>query len=161
MNTRLSVGCLARTAVLIFLILLSAGCGVVLQSVEKDKELGRETARQVETDMGIYHNAGGLQYLKRVGERLVRANLDQTFDYRFAVVDQYEPNAFALPGGYICVSRGLLAFGITGEGNDPRQAAEQLKKVLSREYRAEPTESKSVKIAVSQPYSGTRNQSSK
>jgi len=34
-----------RVTVLIFLILLMTGCGAVLQSVEKDKELGRETAR--------------------------------------------------------------------------------------------------------------------
>jgi uncharacterized protein YceK len=35
----------SRVTVLIFLILLMTGCGAVLQSVEKDKELGRETAR--------------------------------------------------------------------------------------------------------------------
>jgi len=85
------------------------GCGAVLQSVEKDKELGRETARQVEVDMGIYPDAAGTRYLNRIGERLVKVNPDPTFDYQFAIVDQYGPNAFALPGGYIYVSRGLLA----------------------------------------------------
>ena len=95
--------------VLIFLVLLMTGCGSVLQSVEKDKELGRETARQVEIDMGIYPDAAGTRYLNRVGEHLVKVNPDQTFDYQFAIIDQYEPNSFALPGGYIYVSRGFLA----------------------------------------------------
>ena len=85
------------------------GCGTILHSVEKDKEIGRETAKQVEADMGLYQDTARTQYLGRVGERLVKANPDQTFEYRFAIVDQYEPNAFAVPGGYIFISRGLLA----------------------------------------------------
>ncbi len=99
----------SRVSVWIFLILLMTSCGVILQSVEKDKELGHETARQVEIDMGIYSDAAGARYLNRIGEHLVKVNPDQTFDYQFAIIDQYVPNAFALPGGYIYVSRGLLA----------------------------------------------------
>ena len=109
MNIKLPFRIQPRVTVLIFLILLMTGCGAALQSVEKDKEMGRETARQVEVDMGIYPDAAGTRYLNRIGERLVKVNPDQTFDYQFAIVDQYEPNAFSLPGGYIYVSRGLMA----------------------------------------------------
>lgn len=109
MNTKLSILSLGRVVVGIFLILLMTGCGAALQSVEKDKEMGRETARQVEVDMGLYPDAEVARYLNRIGERLVKANPDQTFDYQFAIVDQYEPNAFSLPGGYVYVSRGFLA----------------------------------------------------
>ena len=109
MNIKLSFRIPARVTGLIFLVLLMTGCGAALQSVEKDKEMGRETARQVEVDMGIYPDAASTRYLNRIGERLVKVNPDQTFDYQFAIVDQYEPNAFSLPGGYIYVSRGLLA----------------------------------------------------
>ncbi len=90
-------------------LLLLAGCGVTLQSVERDKELGRQTARKVEADMGIYQDSGKVEYLNRVAGRLVTVHSDKDFTYQFAVVDQYEPNAFALPGGHIYVSRGLLA----------------------------------------------------
>jgi len=107
MNNKLSYRILGWSALLMCIILM-AGCGTVTRSVEKDKELGSETARQVETDMGIYHDAAANSYLNRVGERLVKVNPDQTFNYQFAIVDQYVPNAFALPGGYIYVSRGLL-----------------------------------------------------
>jgi predicted Zn-dependent protease len=109
MNIKLPFRILARVTVLIFLLLLMTGCGAALQSVEKDKEMGRETVRQVEVDMGLYPDAEGTRYLNRIGERLVKVNPDQTFDYQFAIVDQYEPNAFSLPGGYIYVSRGFLA----------------------------------------------------
>ena len=97
---------LAMTALI---LLLLTGCGVTLQSVERDKEQGRETARQVEADMGIYQDSGKVEYLNRVAGRLITVHSDKNFAYQFAVVDQYEPNAFALPGGYIYVSRGLLA----------------------------------------------------
>ena len=85
------------------------GCGAALQSVEKDKELGKETAMQVEAAMGIYQDTQPTQYVSNIGERLVKVNADPTFDYRFGIVDQYIPNAFALPGGYVYVSRGILA----------------------------------------------------
>ena len=108
MNPKITFGVLSRITGLLSLILIMTGCGAVLQSVEKDKQMGQETARQVETDMGIYSDAAGIQYLNRIGDRLVAVNPDQTFDYQFAIVDQQVPNAFALPGGYIYVSRGLL-----------------------------------------------------
>ena len=95
--------------VMLAVVLSIAGCGATLQSVEKDKELGRETAKQVEAGMGIFQDPGATKYVDQVGARLVRVNLDKTFDYRFAIVDQYIPNAFALPGGYVYVSRGILA----------------------------------------------------
>ena len=95
--------------ILLVAAFITTGCGTILHSVERDKEIGRETAKQVEADMGLYQDTARTQYLGRVGERLFKANPDQTFEYRFAIVDQYEPNAFAVPGGYIFISRGLLA----------------------------------------------------
>ncbi len=100
--------CIFKPLTALILVLL-AGCGVTLQSVEKDKKVGQETARQVETDMGIYRDPGKAEYLNRVAGRLVTVHSDQRFTYEFAVVDQYEPNAFAVPGGYVYVSRGFLA----------------------------------------------------
>ena len=99
----------AKCICLLFIGLFFIGCGAIVQSVEKDRELGKETAEVVSAEMGLYDDTAYSAYLNRVGQRLVQVNPDQTFDYRFAVVDQYEPNAFALPGGYIYVSRGLLA----------------------------------------------------
>jgi predicted Zn-dependent protease len=59
--------------------------------------------------MGLYQDPGNAEYLNRVARRLVMINADENFEYQFFIVDQYEPNAFAVPGGYIYVSRGLLA----------------------------------------------------
>jgi len=94
---------------LIFLGLFVSGCGTVLQPVEKDKELGDELAPHVEAYMGVSTDAERTANLQQIGQRLVEVNPDQTFDYQFALLDQWVPNAFALPGGYIYISRGLLA----------------------------------------------------
>ena len=47
--------------------------------------------------------------MQTVGQRLVDALGETPYTFQFAVVDQFEPNAFASPGGYIYISRGLLA----------------------------------------------------
>jgi predicted Zn-dependent protease len=101
---------------LIPIFFLVAGCGAVLQSVEKDKQLGREVSRQVEADIGVYEHATMTSYLNAVGDRLVRTDPDQRFDYTFSIVDQWEPNVFAAPGGFVYVSRGLLA--LTNDENE-------------------------------------------
>ena len=80
-----------------------------LPPVEKDRELGQEVVKQVGDQIGIVKNARITDYLNTVGRRLVRAHYDHRFDYVFHVLDQPQPNAFAVPGGHVFVSRGLLA----------------------------------------------------
>jgi predicted Zn-dependent protease len=43
-----------------------------------------------------------------VGDRLVQSLESSPFQFTFSIVDQEEPNAFALPGGFVYVSRGLI-----------------------------------------------------
>lgn len=87
----------------------TGGSEVFLQPVEKDVQQGRETAKMVAAEMGIASDPVMTDYLQRVGKRIAEANPDLRFEYNFQIVDQFEPNAFALPGGWIFVSRGLLA----------------------------------------------------
>ncbi|TRX70650.1 M48 family metalloprotease [Carboxylicivirga sp. M1479] len=79
------------------------------QSIEIDKRLGKESAKAVELEMGIYNNEKLSEYVSSLGQRLV-SHLDKPlFDYEFHVVDDPIPNAFATPGGYIYVTRGILS----------------------------------------------------
>lgn len=95
--------------ILLLYIFTASGCGFILQPVEQDKRLGKEYSQQVETEVGIYYNKRLTPYVKSIGKKLAQNNPDQNFNYTFTVIDQIEPNAFALPGGYIYISRGLLA----------------------------------------------------
>lgn len=73
-------------------------------------ELGaREHPRVVATYGGIYHNAGAERAVANVVGRLVQASEDPSQNYRITILNSPAVNAFALPGGYLYVTRGLLA----------------------------------------------------
>jgi predicted Zn-dependent protease len=94
--------------------LLLPACAAVqpdflLQSVEADRKQGEEVSKKVEEEMGIVKEAGLSTYVASLGQRLAAQIPNRQFPYTFQIVDQAEPNAFAAPGGYVYVSRGLLA----------------------------------------------------
>ena len=80
----------------------------LLPPIEKDVELGLEVAKQIENEMGLYDTPEVNAYLNQIGQRLVRINPDQRFNYTFLIADQHVPNAFAAPGGWVYCTRGLL-----------------------------------------------------
>jgi predicted Zn-dependent protease len=81
---------------------------VLAQSIELDKKLGAENAKIVEEQMGLYPDENMTAYVRAIGNRLV-AGLDKNpFEFQFHIADESIPNAFALPGGYVYVTRGLL-----------------------------------------------------
>lgn len=82
-----------------------SGCSV---SPNYDKSVGEKNSLVIEQQMGLYNNESLDQYVKQVGARLVSNLESPQFDFKFEVVDDPVPNAFALPGGYIYISRGLL-----------------------------------------------------
>lgn len=81
----------------------------LLQPVQADRQLGAKVSRQVSQQIGIVDDPRLTSYVNAVGQRLTSRIADQRFDYRFQILDQQEPNAFAAPGGYVYVSRGLLS----------------------------------------------------
>ena len=78
-------------------------------SPQRDIEQGAEVAKLVEQQIGLYSMPKTEAYLGEVGGRLVAVVNDPRWKFRFQIVNQSEPNAFAIPGGGIYVSRGLLA----------------------------------------------------
>src|SRR5262245_55709531 len=79
-----------------------------LVSTEEEKKIGAEEAKKVEVDVGLFDDAKLSAYLDAVGKRLAAESPRKDVSYRFHIVDMVEPNAFALPGGFVYVSRGLL-----------------------------------------------------
>ena len=71
--------------------------------------MGKEEAQRVEQEMGVINDAQLSAYVTAVGQRLAANSPRRDVEYRFFVADSAEPNAFALPGGYVYVTRGLLA----------------------------------------------------
>jgi predicted Zn-dependent protease len=79
------------------------------QSIELDKKLGAENAELVEVLMGIYPDKEMTAYVNAVGTKLIAALDKNPFEFQFHIVDDPVPNAFALPGGYVYVTRGILS----------------------------------------------------
>ena len=80
--------------------------------ISKDSELsmGREADKGVIQLYGLYQDKPLQLYVNQVGQKLVSNLSNKEFaKYFFKVVDSSEINAFALPGGYVYVTRGLLA----------------------------------------------------
>jgi predicted Zn-dependent protease len=81
----------------------------VLLTEYDDVRVGREASEDVASEIGVLEDPELTAYVGEIGRKLLRGVPRRSFQYQFRVVDQFEPNAFALPGGYIFISRGLLA----------------------------------------------------
>jgi predicted Zn-dependent protease len=80
----------------------------VLLTEYDDVRVGREASQDVASEIGVLEDPELTAYVGEIGRKLLRGVPRRSFQYQFRVVDQFEPNAFALPGGYIFISRGLL-----------------------------------------------------
>ncbi|MDA1106979.1 MAG: M48 family metalloprotease [Proteobacteria bacterium] len=82
----------------------------VLISEEAEIEMGRKAAPEILKEFGPYDNAELQAYVQRVGEGLAAQSHRANLVYRFTVLDSADVNAFALPGGYVYITRGMLAY---------------------------------------------------
>lgn len=76
---------------------------------EQEIAMGREADQQVVQQLGLYDNEELQQYVNRLGQALARDSERPNLPWTFRVVDDPVVNAFAFPGGYIYVTRGLLS----------------------------------------------------
>ena len=81
-----------------------------LMSEAQEIQIGQEMDPQVRQEMGLYENPELQQYVESVAIRLARGSQRPELPWHFSIVDSPAVNAFALPGGYIYVTRGLLAY---------------------------------------------------
>ncbi|MEO8189000.1 MAG: M48 family metallopeptidase [Acidobacteriota bacterium] len=82
--------------------------GFNLFSTQQDIELGRQSAVQVEKQIPLIHDPAIDRYVSAIGSRLAAAAPGPKFPYQFKVTNLSDVNAFALPGGFMYVNRGLI-----------------------------------------------------
>ncbi|MBN2433075.1 MAG: M48 family metalloprotease [Acidobacteria bacterium] len=101
-----------------FLLLSPGGCAVnpatgerqlVLISEQQEISMGRQYDQQVQAQLGLYNDDTWQQYIQQVGGALAARTERPELSWQFRVIDDPTVNAFALPGGYIYVTRGILA----------------------------------------------------
>ncbi len=93
------------TAVLALSAVLFTGCGV---STQQEIELGADYSRQVNAQLPIVNDPEIVRYINVLGDSIARVADDRNLDWRFFIVDSPEVNAFAIPGGFVYVNRGLV-----------------------------------------------------
>jgi len=71
---------------------------------------GRKAHEQVLAEYGAYANPALQAYVNQVGQKLAAQSHRSQLPWTFTVLDSPEINAFALPGGYVYITRGLMAY---------------------------------------------------
>jgi len=102
-----------------FLFVILAGCAqnpvsgkhdFVMLSEDSELAIGRTNHPKIIAQYGRYDDEVLQAYVQSVGERLAAVSHRNDLRYRFTVLDSPVINAFALPGGYIYITRGLMAY---------------------------------------------------
>jgi beta-barrel assembly-enhancing protease len=83
-----------------------SACGGISQ--QQEVELGAQQAQQVKAQLPMLQDATVNAYVNSLGRSLASTTSRADLDWHFAVVNTDVINAFALPGGYIYVNRGVL-----------------------------------------------------
>ena len=107
-----------RSKVTVAVLLVVAACAVnpatgrrefSLVSEGQEIQMGREADPQITASLGLVDDAELQAYVSRIGMELARVSERPDLPWSFKVVDDPVVNAFALPGGFIYVTRGILA----------------------------------------------------
>jgi len=100
------------------LLLLVQACAVnpvtgrrqlMLYSEQDEIAMGKQTHEQIQQQYGFYNDPAINAYVTRVGSTMTAHTHRPHLEYHFAVLDSPVVNAFAAPGGYIYVTRGIMA----------------------------------------------------
>jgi predicted Zn-dependent protease len=119
----------SNICLLLFLGLLVSACSIQQSAIsgerraygyswDQEKQIGQDADQQIQQQYGLYDNDEIQAYVDNIGQEMLAVshmNRDDTpaeydgTDFYFRVLDSPVVNAFALPGGYIYVTRGLLS----------------------------------------------------
>jgi predicted Zn-dependent protease len=85
----------------------AGGCAPTI-STQQEVQLGREYAAQINEQLPIVRDRAVNNYINQLGESIARRVDRRGIDYTFYVVNSDAVNAFAVPGGYVYINRGLI-----------------------------------------------------
>ncbi|MGE0865707.1 MAG: M48 family metalloprotease [Vicinamibacterales bacterium] len=81
-----------------------------LLSEAEELAIGQQQDAEIRREMGVYNDPSLQAYVSEIGQELARASHRPNLPWTFTIVDSPAINAFALPGGYIYITRGILAY---------------------------------------------------
>lgn len=93
------------TAIPLAAIALAGGCSV---SDSEERQLGGEYSQQINQQVPLVTDPRVTGYVSALGRQIAQRTSRGALEWQFFVVNSREVNAFALPGGFIYVNRGLI-----------------------------------------------------
>jgi beta-barrel assembly-enhancing protease len=94
------VGCLGGAGV-------AAGCAPQV-STQQEVQIGADYSAQINRQLPMLNDQSTINYVNQIGQQLAQIADPRGIRYHFYVVNSDVVNAFALPGGYVYVNRGLI-----------------------------------------------------
>jgi predicted Zn-dependent protease len=134
----------------------TGGATVVLGSESGEAETGAEMYAKFEDDGAFYDDPELAAYIDRIGQRLVAHSDMPERDFTFSVIDAPDINAFATPGGYIYINRGLLAY-LDSEAELAGVLAHEIAHVTARHHARRKTAGVTSKVLATTAYVLTRS----
>ena len=108
-----------RLGAVVCVVMLAGACATnpvtgkrefALMSEAQEISIGQEADVQIRQEMGVYESPALQAYVEDLGHRLAAVSHRPDLPWQFTIVDSPAVNAFALPGGYIYLTRGIMAY---------------------------------------------------
>ena len=135
-------------------------------STSKEVQMGRESDPAVIDQYGLYGDSTVARYVDSVGQKLASVSQLPTLGWHFRVLDSPVVNAFAIPGGYIYITRGIMAY-LNSEAQLAGVLGHEIGHVTARHSAQQITRSEiagvgllaSMFVGALRPYTGVASQS--
>ncbi|MFO7733524.1 MAG: M48 family metalloprotease, partial [Candidatus Aminicenantes bacterium] len=110
---------IAARALIVAMVVWTVSCALnpvtgkrelMLLSPSDELAMGRQTDPQILQTYGKYENASLARYVSAIGNKLGSLSHQPDLAYSIQVLDSPVVNAFAVPGGYVYLTRGILAY---------------------------------------------------
>lgn len=141
-----------RKGFLIWLIIAFLGMNLSLPgkavalTLSDEKTIGRDMLEMIKARMSLVEDGEVLTYVQAIGNRIVKQVGNTPYQYRFFVINQAVPNAFAVPGGYIFIYRGLIEL-MTSEGELAGILSHELAHIQAHHYQRRAEEGHILNVA--------------
>jgi predicted Zn-dependent protease len=112
LNISLKIALLFTTILVVFSCAVNPVTGkrqIMLMSETQEVAMGQEYDPQVLATFGLYENAGLQSLVQGMGTEIGKISHRPNLEYHIKIVDSPVVNAFAVPGGYVYLTRGILA----------------------------------------------------
>jgi predicted Zn-dependent protease len=90
------------------ILILAAVVGGCAISTQQEVEMGAGYSAQINKELPIVQDAELNRYINVLGDSIARIADTRDLDWQFFIVDSKDVNAFAVPGGFIYINRGLI-----------------------------------------------------